>query len=159
MKFSHWLERRDKHEVMRAINSRIRNASSAPSSNQRGFIYEIELQSFERALGEFFHVFRKDYSVHFNSQKKLFSPCWNVTILKSKSVVIWCQLRSHALRMYVGAMKQCFIEVNLDWMCNWIEPLACYHSRKSVYILWDWLVCAWNSIKRTLLFLRKDGNI
>ena len=53
MKFSHWLERRDKYEGMRAINSRISNASNAPSSNQRTFIPKIELRSFERALGEF----------------------------------------------------------------------------------------------------------
>ena len=54
MKFSLWLEIRDKHEVMRAINSRISNASNAPSLNQRTFIHKIELRSFESALGEFF---------------------------------------------------------------------------------------------------------
>ena len=54
MKFSHWLERRDKHEGLQAINSQIYNASNAPSSNQRTFIHKIELRSFERALGEFF---------------------------------------------------------------------------------------------------------
>ena len=54
MKFPHWLERRDKHEGVRAINSRISNASNAPSLNQRTFIHKIELRSFERTLGEFF---------------------------------------------------------------------------------------------------------
>lgn len=160
MKFSHWLERRDKHEVMLAINSRISNASNAPSLNQRTFIYKIELRSFERALGEFF----LDFVVCFERTIQFISIVKRNYFDLVEILQYWSQSQSlsdvtcagsHALRMYARAMEKCFIEINLNWICNGIEPWACSIT---VAKAWWRLVCMCeNSIEEISLFLRKDG--
>ena len=80
-----WLvKKRDKHEVMRAINSCTFNA---PSSNQQTFIHETELRSSERVIGKFFfflffYVFRMDFAIHFKRHQKLFRLNSNIRLAK-----------------------------------------------------------------------------
>ena len=95
-----WLvKKRDKHEVMRAINSCTFNA---PSSNKQTFIHETELRSFERVIGKFFflffYVFRKELQFISRATRNYSDLIEILTSSQSRSLSeVW--VRSNALTM------------------------------------------------------------
>ena len=118
MEFSHWLERRNKHEVMRAINSWASNDSNALSSKKQTIIHKIELRFFERAPGKnfswFCRVSSKNCTMHFNMWQEVILTLLKHVLQLLKSVSHY--LMSVALTGIenVDFVRQCLIETNLS---------------------------------------------
>ena len=117
MEFSHWLERRNKHEVMRAINSWASNDSNALSSKKQTIIHNIELRFFERAPGKNFSWFCRvswKNCTAFQYVTRSYSDLVETCIATAEVKV------SHYLSVVLSSIenvevvRQCLIETNLS---------------------------------------------